>query len=53
MMIFVLIYMPCIAAITAVKNEGGTKWAVFTACYTTLLAWIVTFAFYHIGMMIV
>ena len=49
MMIFVLIYMPCIAAITAVKNEGGTKWAVFTACYTTILAWIVTFAVYRIG----
>lgn len=53
MMIFVLIYMPCIAAITAVKNEGGRKWAVFTACYTTLLAWLVTFAVYHIGLMMI
>ncbi len=53
MMIFVLIYMPCIAAITAVKNEGGRKWAVFTACYTTLLAWLVTFAVYHIGLIMI
>jgi len=52
MMIFVLIYLPCIAAITAVKNEGGRKWAVFTACYTTALAWIVTFIVYRIGMLL-
>lgn len=49
LMLFVLIYMPCIAAITAIKNEGGLKWAVFTAIYTTALAWIITFAVYNIG----
>lgn len=49
MMLFVLIYMPCIAAITAIKNEGGRKWAIFTGCYTTALAWIVAFAVFQIG----
>ena len=49
MMLFVLIYMPCIAAITAIKNEGGRKWAILTGCYTTALAWLITFAVYQIG----
>jgi ferrous iron transport protein B len=49
MMIFVLIYMPCIAAITAIKKEGGRKWAILTGCYTTALAWLMAFAVFQIG----
>jgi len=46
-MLFVLIYFPCIAAI---KNESGSwKWAAFTICYTTLLAWIVAFLVHQVG----
>lgn len=49
-MIFVLIYFPCIATVVAIKQEAGSwKWALFAATYTTLLAWIVSFAIYKIG----
>ncbi len=49
-MLFVLIYFPCIASIVAIKQEsGGWKWAIFTAFYTTVLAWIVSFISYQIG----
>ncbi len=49
-MLFVLIYFPCIATIAAIKQESGSwKWAVFAACYTTALAWIVSFAVFQIG----
>ena len=49
-MLFVLIYFPCIAAIAAIKQESGSwKWALFAACYTTVLAWLVSFAVYQIG----
>ncbi len=49
-MLFVLIYFPCIATLVAIKQESGSwKWAVFTALYTTSLAWIVSFAAYQIG----
>jgi ferrous iron transport protein B len=49
-MIFVLIYFPCIATIVAVKNEsGGWKWALFSALYSTGLAWIAAFLIYQIG----
>ena len=49
-MLFVLIYFPCIAALAAIKQESGSwKWALFAACYTTVLAWLVSFAVYPIG----
>ena len=49
-MLFVLIYFPCIAAIAAIKQESGSwKWTLFAACYTTGLAWLVSFAVYQIG----
>ena len=40
-LVFVLFYFPCIATITAIKNEsGGWKWALFTAAYTTVFAYV-------------
>lgn len=49
-MLFVLIYFPCIATVAAIKNESGSwKWAAFTVCYTTLLAWIVAFLVHQVG----
>ncbi len=52
-MLFVLIYFPCIATITAIINESGTwKWGLFVAVYTCVLAWIVSFLFYQIGTLI-
>lgn len=53
-MLFVLIYFPCIATLVAIKQESGSwKWAVFAAAYTTLLAWVVSFAVYRIGELLV
>ena len=49
-LLFVLLYFPCIATIAAIKGETGSwKWAIFTAVYTTSLAWIVSAAVYQIG----
>lgn len=49
-MVFVLIYFPCIATIVAIKQESGSwKWALFTAVYTSVLAWVMAFAIYRIG----
>ena len=43
-MAFTLIYFPCVATIGAIKSETGSwKWAIFTVCYTLILAWIVAF----------
>ena len=51
-LLFTLIYFPCIATIAAIKGETGKwKWALFTAGYTTMLAWLVSFAVYQIGLL--
>jgi ferrous iron transport protein B len=51
LMLFVLIYFPCVAVIAAIKREANWKWAVFTMFYTTGLAWLISFATYQIGML--
>src|SRR5574344_1450857 len=51
-LLFVLLYFPCIATIAAIKNESGSwRWALFTAAYTTVLAWVVSAAVYQVGSM--
>lgn len=49
-LLFVVIYFPCIATIAAIKGETGSwRWAVFSAVYTTLLAWVVSAIVYQVG----
>ena len=53
-LVFVLLYFPCLATIAAIRNETGTwKWAIFTAVYTTVLAYIMSMLVYQIGALIV
>ena len=48
-MIFILLYCPCIATISAISNEAGSwKWGAFSIIYNTAIAWIVAF----IGMLV-
>ena len=50
MLLFILLYMPCVSTIVAIKNESGKwKWAFFTMAYTIGLAWIVSTLFFQIG----
>uniref|UniRef100_UPI003FEF740A ferrous iron transport protein B n=1 Tax=Candidatus Limisoma sp. TaxID=3076476 RepID=UPI003FEF740A len=49
-MIFVLIYVPCIATITAIVRETGSwRYGAFTLVYNTFVAWLIAFAVYQIG----
>ena len=49
-MVFVLLYFPCIATLAAIRQEAGSwKWAAFAATYTTVLAWIMSFAVHQLG----
>ena len=49
-LVFILLCFPCIATIMAIKSESGSwKWALFSAVYTTGVAWILAFAVYQIG----
>lgn len=50
LMVFVLLYSPCLAAIAVIRRETNSwKWALFTMVYTTGVAWIVSFAVYTVG----
>ena len=49
LMLFVLIYFPCVAVIAAISREASRRWALFTMAYTTGVAWIVAFLTYQIG----
>ena len=49
-LVFVLLYVPCIATVTAiVKETGSWKYGVFTLCYNTIVAWLFAFVIYQIG----
>lgn len=51
LMLFILIYPPCIAALAVIKRETGSwKWMLFMFCYENTFAWIACFIFYNIGL---
>lgn len=47
LLVFVLLYFPCIATIAAIWREQGWSWAIGVVIYNTVLAWLVAFAAYH------
>jgi len=50
LMVFVLIYSPCLAALAVLRRETGSwKWPAVSMVYSTTLAWIVTFIVYQGG----
>jgi ferrous iron transport protein B len=50
MMIFVLLYLPCLATVTAIRRETGSlKWMFFSIFYSTSLAWVAAFCVYQGG----
>lgn len=52
MMVFILLYFPCIATVAAIAQEaGGWKWAAFSIVYNTAVAWLIAWAAYHIGIL--
>ena len=51
-MVFILLYTPCVAVIGTIKRETKSwKWTGFSIVYQLVIAWIVAFVIYRIGMM--
>lgn len=51
-MVFILLYCPCIATITAiVKETGKWKYGLFSIVYNTAVAWIIAFAVYRLALL--
>ena len=49
---FCLLYTPCVAAITSVKRELGTTWAIWIVIFQCVVAWIVAFIVHTIGLLV-
>ncbi|MBT8358808.1 MAG: ferrous iron transport protein B [Deltaproteobacteria bacterium] len=50
MMAFVLLYLPCLATVAAIRRETGSlKWMFFSIVYNTSVAWFVAFLVYQGG----
>ena len=50
LMVFTLLYVPCIGAVAVIKKESGSwKWMLFAASYSTAVAWMMAFATVKIG----
>ncbi len=50
MMVFVLLYVPCLATVITIWKETSRKWALFNLIYTTTVAWTLSFLLYQTGM---
>jgi ferrous iron transport protein B len=49
LLVFVLLYVPCVATLGAIRHEFGSTWAVTSAVYQTVVAWIAAFLVYQLG----
>ena len=52
LLVFCLLYTPCVAAIASVKRELGGKWAAGMVVGQCIIAWIAAFVVYHIGILL-
>lgn len=51
-MAFSLLYTPCLATVAVIRRETGSwKWAAFAIGYSLVLAWLVAFVIYRIGLL--
>jgi ferrous iron transport protein B len=48
-LVFVLLYVPCVATLGAIRHEFGARWAVFSAGYQVALAWVIALGVYQVG----
>ena len=49
LLVFSLLYTPCVAAIASVKRELGAKWAAGVVIWQCVIAWLCSLAVYLIG----
>lgn len=49
-LIFILLYFPCIATVTAIGSEAGWHWAAGAVVYDTALAWLAAWGVYHLAL---
>ena len=53
MLVFSLLYTPCVAAIAAIKRELGAKWAITVVFFQCAIAWLFSLIFYQLSLLAV
>jgi len=48
-LLFILIYVPCVAAVATIYRETNLKWTIFSVLYLTILAWLISTLFFQIS----
>ena len=48
-LVFVLLYVPCVATLAAIYQEFGSRWMVFSATYQVAVAWIIALITYQLA----
>ena len=49
LLVFTLLYLPCVATIAAIRSESGWGWAIASIIYSTLVAWLMAFGVYQLA----
>ena len=53
LMVFVMLYAPCLVTIAVIRRESGSwKWAAFSTLYSTTFAFVLAVIVYQVGMLI-
>ena len=52
LMLFILLYFPCISTLATIQKESNTKWMLFSMFYSTGLAWLLSFLVFQIGSLV-
>ncbi len=52
LLVFSLLYTPCVAAIASIRRELGRKWALYVVLWQCAVAWVAALIVHLIGLMI-
>lgn len=50
--VFVLLYVPCMSTVAAMRHEFGTRWTVYQVAYTLAIAWLAAVVVYQGGLLL-
>ena len=53
MLVFSLLYTPCVAAIAAIKRELGAKWAITVVFFQCAIPWLFSLIVYQLSLLVV
>ncbi len=52
LLVFCLLYTPCVAAVATIRRELGTRWATMVVCFQCAIAWLAAFVTYQLFLLL-